>query len=194
MSVMNHSAQYFCSYIPHALLEQKGTVLLYYHGQFDSDAITILGEELRQKTRAHGYVSWKLFAIFIELAQNIHFHAAERNVSQHKYGALGTIILEETPQAFYITTINLVLIEQVERIAQRCEAVNQLSPAELRKYKNDLLTDSLDEQLRGGNIGLVQVVLLSQEPVSCYIEPLNDAVSILTLSATIKKKDNPTNI
>jgi hypothetical protein len=183
---MNQTA-HFCSYTPYAFFKKAYEPVLYYQGQFDSDIISALGQELRHLTSSFGYVSWKLFAVFVELAQNIHFHSIERNYTHSKTEPIGFILVEEEAQSFQITTANLINQEKIIKLQNRCEAVNQLSPAELRKYKNELLSEALDHQLRGGNIGLVQVVLLSQEKIQFYIQPVNETTAIFTLTSIIKK-------
>jgi hypothetical protein len=57
----------------------------------------------------------------------------------------------------------------------------------LRKYKNQLLSNAVEDNLTGGNIGLVQVVLLSQERIFFEIKPVNAEVALFILTSVIKK-------
>ncbi len=185
---MNISA-HFCTYTPYAFFEEDAKTLLCYQGPFSMSIISRMGQDLRQDTATYGYISWKLFAIFIELAQNVHFHAVERNVtSQPETMPVGLVMVEDLNHTFEITTANIIPIESIQKIQARCEAVNKLSLSELRKYKNELLSTAVDENLSGGNIGLVQVVLLSQEKIQYDLVPINEEIAFFTLTTTIKKE------
>lgn len=182
---MNKSI-YFCNYTPYAFFTEDTKRLLCYQGPFSTSVISRMGQELRHDTATYGYVSWKLFAIFIELAQNVHFHSVEYGITK-QIEPLGVVFVEDFKEAFEITTANLIKIEAVEILKARCEAVNQLSMIELRKYKNELLSTAVDEKLVGGNIGLVQVVLLSQEKIQFDIQLIDEKTALFALTTTIKK-------
>jgi Family of unknown function (DUF6272) len=184
---MTQQATYFCAYSPYAFLEKAHPPVLCYQGPFEQDIISTMGHELRHSTASHGYASWKLFAVFVELAQNIHFHSIERNQTDLQKEPVGVILVEELAHSFQVTTANLVPATSVEKIRNRCEAVNQLSPRELRKYKNQLLSNAVEDNLTGGNIGLVQVVLLSQEQIYFELKPINAEATLFVLTSVIKK-------
>lgn len=182
---MNKSI-YFCTYTPFSFFTENTNALLCYQGPFSTQVISRMGQELRHDTAPYGYVSWKLFAVFIELVQNVHFHSVEYGVSK-EIEPLGVVLVEETAHNFEVTTANLIKIEAMQPLKTRCEAVNKLSISELRKFKNELLSTSVDEKLAGGNIGLVQVVLLSQEKIKFDIYPIDEQTAFFTLTTTIKK-------
>lgn len=182
---MNHST-YFYIYLPEIPFENKERMVLYYHGPFNNGIISKMANNLKSKLNCPKHLAWKVFSVFVELVQNIYFHAVEYNIAL-SHEPVGVIFIEESDDYFEITAANLTEIEKIEKIREKCELINQMDLTALRAYKNELLLKSSEKSDKGGNIGLVQIAILSQEKVDFQIKSLNAEQSFFSLSALIKK-------
>lgn len=180
---------YFYIYTPQPYLENENHVILYYHGPFNNTVIARMAQELRANTACLKHTGWKVFSIFVEMVQNIYFHTIEYNIGRENE-PVGIVFVEEHADTFKITAANLAGKASLELLEERCEAINQMNHQELRAYKNELLADAVDNQQKGGNIGLVQVAMLSQEKINFEIRPINQHNGLFTLVSTIKKHDD----
>ncbi len=183
---MSKSA-YFYIYTPQPYFTADKHIILYYHGPFNNAIISQMAQGLRAETVEFKQAGWKLFSIFVEMVQNIYFHATDHNIYRGNE-PVGIVFVEEEEDMFKITAANLATIESLEMIQERCTAINQMTLQELRAYKNELLNTSVEQQNRGGNIGLVQVALLSQENVNFEIHHASQDNGLFTLSSIVKKQ------
>jgi hypothetical protein len=137
-------------------------VVFYFSGEFTSSGVGALGGALRQRLEERGVprpVGKKLFATFVELAQNVlHYAAAEPGGPGP---SRGTIALGSDAAGHWIAASNQVNAEQVPRLAERLEALRRMTPEQLREaYRRQLDDDSheADDQIsRGAGLGLLTI-------------------------------------
>ena len=58
----------------------QNNTLVFYKGAFDEKVISEISQNIRKKLVTSPAVNKKVFSVFIELAQNIAFYSAERNI------------------------------------------------------------------------------------------------------------------
>jgi len=187
---MNNTS-FFYIYAPemiHKLNNAEEHVVLYYHGPFNNQIISEMSQGLRHQLAYTKQMGWKVFSIFVELVQNIYFYAKEYNI-YNQNEPVGIVFVEESESAFEITAANFASIEALERIREKCEHINRLDNTQLRSYKNELLMRAEeDPTYKGGNIGLVQIALLSQEKIDFQTKFQNNHTAFFSLTTTVKKQ------
>jgi hypothetical protein len=172
-------------------MEEGYKVLLYYKGPFDELILTKIGNYLRTKFSQTPKAGSKIFAIFIEMAQNISFYSAETDLfddSVKKYG-IGTIVVNELDDCYKLISGNMVTHEIAEELINKCSQINQLDAEGLRNMKKEVRNAPRKENHKGGNIGLIQMAIKSENPLEVETKPFDDIHAFLTISATIDKKD-----
>jgi len=164
-------------------------ILLYYKGPFDETILNKIGTYLRHKFPASPKASGKLFSIFIELAQNISYYSSETDIfddSDKRHG-IGTIAIIDAGDKFKLISGNLIINEAVEDIASKIEKINQLDQEGLRQLKKEVRSSPRREGHKGGNIGLIQIAIKSENPLDVESKPYDDEHSFITLTTYINK-------
>jgi Family of unknown function (DUF6272) len=177
---------HFFVYHPNNAVNVKQDCLLYYHGPFNSRVIAQLSSRIKDHHTYSSHLIWKIYSIFIELVQNIQFHAAEFNSYPHTE-PVGIIVIQEREGKVEITAANLMDNEHLRSMQDKCEQINRMNEAELRAYKSQLLLKAIEENYKGGNIGLIQVALLSKHKISTHLHQLNKQKSFFSVTASLAK-------
>jgi hypothetical protein len=165
-------------------------ILLYYKGPFDEIILSKIGNYLRTKFPASPKATSKLFAIFIELAQNICYYSAETDIfdeGEKKHG-IGTVVIIDNGDKFKLVAGNMVFNDTVLEIISKCEEIRSLDQHGLRQLKKEVRSAPRREGHKGGNIGLIQIAIKSDHPINVEAKKFNEDLSFVTLSAFIDKE------
>ncbi len=169
-------------------LMYRDDIIMYYKGPFDESIISKMIAHVRSKF-GESKTGHKLFSIFMELAQNISFYSAEKNILYDSPATgVGMMIIQEQEASYTLATSNMVDASKVDALVDRLEEIQSLDADGLRDLKKRLRTQSIEEgKTRGGNIGLVQAALKADYPLSFEANKISEEESLLTIFATVKK-------
>jgi len=197
---MSHRNMYFFNYKSQmdfnlldyqTRMEEGYKILLYYKGPFDELILTKIGNYLRTKFSQTPKAGSKIFAIFIEMAQNISYYSAETDLfddAEKKYG-IGTVVVNEVSDAYKLISGNMVTHDIAAELIDKCRHINQLDAEGLRNMKKEVRSAPRRDQHKGGNIGLIQMAIKSENPLDVEAKPFDDVHAFVTISTTISKKD-----
>jgi hypothetical protein len=166
----------------------KDNTLIFYKGAFDEKIISEVSQNIRRFAVGSSVVGKKLFSIFIELAQNIAFYSAERNIINNKLhgSGVGLIIIHEYSEHYTVKTGNLVGNKDSIKLAHKCSAINSLNRDGLRQLKRRQRNQpSVNKD--SGNIGLIQVALLGNSPLRMNLQNVDDNYSFFSLEIDVLK-------
>ncbi len=166
----------------------RDNTLVFYKGAFDEKVISEVSQSIRRFLVDSSVVSKKLFSVFIELAQNIAFYSAERNIINNRtHGSgVGLLIIHEYSDYYTIKTGNLVGNKDSIRLAHKCATINSLNRDGLRQLKRRQRNQpSVNKD--SGNIGLIQVALLGNSPLRMSLQNVDDNYSFFSLEVDIFK-------
>ncbi len=169
---------------------EENNVIIYYKGPFIETILAKISEDIKSRFDTDPLTSKKIFSIFIELAQNIAHHSAERNVfgeARIKISGNGTFQLSESDEYFTLVSGNLIRNEDVPEIIDKCNTVNELDIEGLRKLKRDLRNLPRREGHKGANIGLVDIAIKAQNPLRVEVTPINEDFSYFIISVDVSK-------
>ncbi len=158
-----------------------------YHGPFDGRVLGVFAREMEEKvSEQNNTVAKKLFKIFIELAQNIALYSVDRIISEAGDIGYGIFILKEYSDKYFLIAGNKAKSKDAFLAAEKCDTINSMSREKLREYKRTLRRKPPNDR-GGGNIGLIQVALLSNSKLIYDIKNLDENYSFLTLGVSISK-------
>jgi hypothetical protein len=172
-------------------MEEGYKILLYYKGPFDELILTKIGNYLRTKFSQTPKAGSKIFAIFIEMAQNISYYSAETDLfddSVKTYG-IGTIVVNELHDCYKLISGNMVTHDIASQLIEKCREINQLDSEGLRIMKKEIRSAPRRELHKGGNIGLIQMAIKSENHLEIETKAFDDVHAFVTISTTIDKKD-----
>lgn len=166
----------------------KENILISYKGPFTDSVLAEITANIRTNLNLYPQVSKKLFAVFIELAQNISYYSSERNYIEGKEDSpgIGTIVIKDEGDFFTLVTGNLINKKNTQHLVEKCKLINSLSRDELREYKRKQRNEPSSE-FDGGNIGLIQVALTSNSAINLEIKELSDEYSFIVFAIDLDK-------
>lgn len=173
----------------HMIMDEQN-VVLYYKGPFDESILAKISNYMRDTFTHAPKAGRKLFAVFVEMAQNIAFYSEETNhfKGEEKSYGVGTVVIQEDDQKITLTTGNLVKTVTVDHLKKKCEEINQLNYDELRNLKKEIRNAPRKEGHKGGNIGLIQMALKSDLPLEAKDHKVDDELSYFILSTSVLKE------
>ena len=159
-----------------------------YTGSFDSSILSIIAKNVESSLSSCPILNKKLFKIFIELAQNIALYSAERvlDFEEEHYSGYGSIIIKEYPNYFTLYTGNMAFKDDIEPAISRCKSINALSREKLREYKRKQRRLPAGKK-GGGNIGLIQIALMADNPLEYKVINVDENNSFYILAIKINK-------
>ncbi len=163
------------------------STVISYNGPFDAQVLSVIAENIEYSLSDNPRVSKKIFKIFIELAQNISYYSAEKQLNDdgNSFGA-GILMLREFEDHYSFSTGNIVKKQQVLPVIQKCETINMLDREKLRQYKRKL-RNMPSGTPGGGNIGLVQVALTADYPLEYEVIKIDENKSFYILNVRVNK-------
>jgi len=167
-------------------MHKKGT-LMSYKGVFSYPVIVELSQHIRYDIKLATNLKEKLFSIFVELAQNVSSYSQEQvNLAQNQRSAgIGSFHLLESSDFIYINTTNPINKEQLDRLRERIEKINELDRKGLRSLKMDFRQQAINSRFNSGNVGLVEVALKSGNPIEA--RTVSSGSYMISITAKLNK-------
>lgn len=163
-------------------------VILSYKGPLTDVLLSEFSRDIRDKLQQEdSKIGKKVFAIFMELAQNVLYYSKEENLFGNNSDKVGTLVIVHNNGSYRVITGNLVFKKDVPFLQEKCEIINSLDRDALRDYKRYLRNQPSSEESQGAGIGLVQAALTSSNPLEVQIQELTGNHAFFVLSVSVKK-------
>lgn len=158
--------------------------IVYFKGHISHEILGELGSMIKSSYGSESNIK-KMFAVFIEMAQNILHYSAERYLGNG--GGVGIVMLNEEPTKFSLNSGNLIKNSKVEKIKSNIEKINSLNKEELKKLYKERIKEDRPEDSRGAGLGFIDIARKSDGPITFKIDPVDAEHSFLTLSVYFEK-------
>jgi hypothetical protein len=165
---------------------KESKVLVSIKGTLSQDIITEFGTMIKSSLSAETNTR-KIFAVFIEMAQNILHYSAERSSSSDE--GVGILTLKEKDESFFLSSGNVVFNSNADRIKAKCEIVNSSNKEELKAMHQDQIRKGRPEGSKGAGLGIIDIARKVDGPINCIIDSIDDKNSFMTLTVTFKKEN-----
>ena len=160
--------------------------LLSYSGElsqgFSYALATKLEHILESENVGKGLVK-RIFSIFIEALQNVRLHAYK-----NAEGILVGIAVVRTQDDFEIHVCNLLEEQKREKLINKINELNALRPEELKKKYMETMMDGDLSEKGGAGLGILTIAIKSRNPIKYEIQPLEDALHLITFHFNISIK------
>lgn len=163
--------------------------MVFFKGKLAQDTLGELGGMIKSSYSQEGNKNIKrIFAVFIELAQNILHYSEERiqNSDGTNSGA-GIVMLTEEDDGFHLTSGNLMRSENSEKISSHLDHIKTLAADELKSYYQEMRKKPRPEDSKGAGLGFIDIARKADRPLDYKIKDVDDENSYLTLSVYFKK-------
>jgi hypothetical protein len=162
-----------------------------FKGVFAQPALVELGNSLRNTVGSDvvgAAVMRKIFAIFIELSQNILHYSAEKETDlDGKEGGVGILIVSDLGDRYCISSGNLMLNQNVSKMRERCERVSAMDKEELKAYYQEQRKKDRPADSKGAGLGFIDMARKSDYRLEFDIQQFDDNYSFFMLSSYISK-------
>lgn len=170
----------------HFVIQNK-QILISYKGPVTPVIMAEISRDIQDKLADNPRASRKVFSVFMELAQNILYYSSEKIQYAGRIDSVGMLQIIEADDHFMFSCGNTIKRDHVEQLVDSCHTINSLDKDELRKLKRHQRRQPANEISKGAGIGLVQVAILSGNPLEIYAQDIDDEHSVFTLSVNINK-------
>lgn len=147
-------------------------ILLCFNGQFSQGLIVEIGSALKRHIEIEETSSARdIFAIYIEIAQNIQHYSSARGYEDINESAT-VVIWRRDDGRYAISAGNVVEAADGEKISERVAELATLDKPQLKaKYKEQLRKPR--EESESAGLGLIDMARKASEPLSCSLRPVN---------------------
>lgn len=145
----------------------RGNAILAFSGVISQDAIVGLGDVLRSELHlAHSLsIVNKIFAIYIEMAQNILHYSNEQVDCNGKYFGKGTILVFNTSEGYELVSVNLISEKQHRYLEKKCNLINSLNKDDIKEFYLKRRRKIAETESKGAGLGFIDIVRRSGNPV-----------------------------
>lgn len=162
-------------------------IVLMFKGAISQDVLADVGTHLRERFNQNNDISKKVFAIFVELAQNIYHHSAEKDYSllRSRDAGVGLVLLQDQEHHLVLGSGNVVNKEDEENLVEKCNYINSLDNEGLKKYYVE--QRKAPKTGVGANIGLIDMARKSGNQLEYKVVRIDDENSFFSLCVKVDK-------
>lgn len=161
-------------------------------GPFSQKLLCEIGDALRQKMMTaedNSSVILKVFAVFVEEAQNIIRYSDERvrqpDGEDDDDIALGIIIIGRADDGYYAQCGNVIEKRKVNGLREKLETVRHMDKDQLKEYYREKRREKRDETSRGAGLGLIDIARKSREPIEYEFSEIDNENAFFSFKAII---------
>jgi hypothetical protein len=167
--------------------ERQG-IMLCFNGPTSRSLIEEIGHALRnymQAEQAAPSAIMDVFAIYIEMTQNIRRYAAQRDYDEQQ--AHATVAIGKDPEGRYaVSAANLVDLADGRELVRRIESISQLDKVQLKAaYKEQLRRPRDAQAASGAGLGLLDIARKTSAPLMTALTELANGRALFCLRAVI---------
>lgn len=157
-------------------------------GLISQDILSLIALSLKRRPD-NEVVARRLFALVVELSQNIFHYSAikEFSVKDQRDIGVGIVAVGESDTHYLVASGNVAQAESAAFIAKQCDYINTLDAEELRQYYREQRRQPAREGSVGGSIGLIEIARKSGGPIQYELIPLEDGNVFLIFVARVSK-------
>ncbi len=166
----------------------EGEVLICFNGPFSHSIIEEIGiavkRYLLEETASRSAVS-DVFAVFVELAQNVQSYTAKLKERKDEAGLdAGTLAIGRRGDNYAVSAGNMMDQADVAGLSARLEALKNMDKPMLKAlYKERLHGPRLPDG--GAGLGLIDVARRASQPLSWSFREIDDRYRFFSLSVTV---------
>ena len=128
-----------------------------------------------------------LFSIYSEMVFNIMLHGAEKEIHEDKEYGIGSFELWADDDYYLFITKNKISQLDADKIIERCNYINSLDRDALVDFYRETRKESAEANRKGGNIGLIDIVRKSKNPLKITSIEFSENNIELEIEAKVNK-------
>jgi hypothetical protein len=180
---MTHTSVYnlFCKM-------DEASVVLAYRGEISSELLEsiyqMMDTHLKEANESPAKRK-KFFHILVESLQNVFHHQEKVDAAAYDVQSSGFIVSRPDTTTYRITTGNYIRNSAVDKLKERINKVNGLSPQELREHYRQSLTETELSEKGGAGLGIIEMVRKSGRQLDYEFIKVDDTFSFFSVAVTL---------
>lgn len=163
-------------------------IMLCFNGPISRSLIEEIGNALRNylsADHAHPSAAMDVFAVYIEMTQNISHYTRTQGWSEQESEA--TVVVSRDDDGHYVVSAgNIILESDGQGLLNAVESLADLDKAQLKAaYKEQLRKPRDAEKTSGAGLGLIDIARKASQPLRAHLQPISDDRSFFSLRAVI---------
>ena len=162
-----------------------------FKGAMSQSTLIRIGELIRLPFEELGEAnsSKRLFAIMVEMSQNILYYSQEREFfpSTGLTVGVGIVLVQQTPLTYEILCGNVVDTKQREHLEKECAIINTMNQEQLREYYNVQRRKEVHEFSKGAGLGLIDIARKAKNPLEYHFYTKEEDRHFFSLSTSISR-------
>ena len=168
------------STVAHRMMQESSEREIFsYSGAVSAGIVGATGESLRARLatlNVESHRARKIFSSFVELAYNIIHHGEPEGARDVKIVRCGSVAVWQAEQRYHLQSRSLLSADNAPPIAQRLQALRDLTPEQIRFEFRLRLTNlqyASDAGPSGGaGLGLLTIARNADEPIDFELSPV----------------------
>jgi hypothetical protein len=164
-----------------------------YKGDFSdhlNETILSLAETNMKIVNEPAALKKKVFFIMVESLQNITRHSEITRDEKNDNSSL--FIIQRKGQDYYITSGNLIDVDQVDSLVHKLEKVNSLDHESLKNYYREVLDMGKMSSKGGAGLGLIEMARKSGNKLAFDFSPVTEKKSFFYFQSKVTLSDKET--
>jgi hypothetical protein len=163
-------------------------IILTFKGALSQEIVVEIGFIIKSKLVVDKQIK-KIFAVFVEMAQNIMHYSDEKefDLVSGKETGIGIILFTQDKNKYLITSGNIVLNEKIEKIVNKLEFVNSLDNDGLKKAFNEQIRSPRESESKGAGLGFIEIARKCSGKIKYEVSKINEKKSFLVLTIAFDK-------
>jgi hypothetical protein len=141
-----------------------------------------------------------VFAVFVELAQNILNYSAETSIGtftdsenndtdmqSNEINGIGMITIRETANEYIVSSGNAVTTQTASRLVAWCDHLNTLDKDDLKRLYKERLHGEPPEGSKGAGLGLIDIARKSGVPLDYAVSDYAPPLQLFMLNVVVRK-------
>lgn len=163
-------------------------IMLCFNGPISRSLIEEIGNALRNylsAEHAHPSAAMDVFAVYIEMTQNISHYTRVKNWSEQEAGA--TVVVSRNEDGRYVVSAgNMVDMADGEQLVEAVKQLGAMDKAQLKSaYKEQLRRPRDAEKTSGAGLGLIDIARKANEPLQASLKTVVGDRGFFSLRAVI---------
>ena len=170
-------------------LQERG-IIFSFSGPISQSLLEGIGQTLKQKMtleETSKNIIQKVFAVFVELMQNIINYSAQKVTSEEAEQEIsyGVLIVGKQEDHFYIISGNYIQKEQEAALQEKLTMVQSMDHKELKQYYKQQRRLQADDASKGAGLGFIEMARKASQPIEFEIARMENGLSFFVVKAII---------
>lgn len=167
---------------------KNNNIILSFKGAVSQDILVEIGQIIRNKFGVDKSLK-KIFAVFVELSQNIMHYSSERviNPRDGKDVGVGIILFKEYDDTFMLTSGNQMKNSSRDRVVEKINRINELNQEQLKELYKEQRRKPQEDESKGAGLGLIEIARKSSDNINYKITEIDDENSFFVMNVKFKK-------